>query len=176
MWRVVLLILLGGTTAISAWTWVGTRVDTGGKFVWRDYLGYSRSQLILSRDVAQIRFRFCPECYKAVDHSPTCEWKRIQVCVFNEVANWQFAGFAWRRVESADRRELSLNTPFWFLTLVPLVGTIVVARAPLRSWHRRRRGCCAICAYNLTGNISGVCPECGADIPGTFLPADKTAP
>lgn len=29
---------------------------------------------------------------------------------------------------------------------------------------RRRRqppGCCIACGYNLTGNLSGVCPECG---------------
>ena len=26
---------------------------------------------------------------------------------------------------------------------------------------RRRRGLCAACGYNLRGNLSGVCPECG---------------
>jgi hypothetical protein len=33
----------------------------------------------------------------------------------------------------------------------------------LRRRHRRRRwtGHCASCGYNLTGNVSGVCPECG---------------
>ena len=25
-------------------------------------------------------------------------------------------------------------------------------------------GCCAVCGYNLTGKVSGVCPECGAII------------
>ena len=24
---------------------------------------------------------------------------------------------------------------------------------------------CANCGYNLTGNVSGVCPECGTEIP-----------
>jgi len=38
---------------------------------------------------------------------------------------------------------------FWFL------------RGPMRSWHRLRRGQCIKCGYNLTGNTSGVCPECG---------------
>ena len=28
--------------------------------------------------------------------------------------------------------------------------------------RRRRTGSCARCGYNLTGNVSGTCPECGA--------------
>jgi hypothetical protein len=34
-------------------------------------------------------------------------------------------------------------------------------RGPLRLWRRNRKGLCARCGYNLTGNTSGVCPECG---------------
>lgn len=30
---------------------------------------------------------------------------------------------------------------------------------------RRRIGLCQTCSYDLTGNISGICPECGARIP-----------
>lgn len=38
---------------------------------------------------------------------------------------------------------------------------------PLAAWlvYRRRRpppGCCAKCGYDVTGNVSGTCPECGA--------------
>jgi hypothetical protein len=33
-------------------------------------------------------------------------------------------------------------------------------------WARRpARGTCASCGYNLTGNVSGVCPECGKPLP-----------
>lgn len=32
----------------------------------------------------------------------------------------------------------------------------------VRRWRRRRRkGFCVKCGYNLTGNVSGICPECG---------------
>ncbi len=34
-------------------------------------------------------------------------------------------------------------------------------RGPLRRYRRRRRGECIGCGYNLTGNESGMCPECG---------------
>jgi hypothetical protein len=33
-------------------------------------------------------------------------------------------------------------------------------------FNRRRKliGCCAVCTYDLTGNTSGVCPECGTPV------------
>jgi hypothetical protein len=30
--------------------------------------------------------------------------------------------------------------------------------------NRRQPGHCKDCGYNLTGNVSGVCPECGTEI------------
>ncbi len=41
-----------------------------------------------------------------------------------------------------------------------------VASGEFRSLLRRRppRGFCGQCSYNLTGNVSGVCPECGTTI------------
>lgn len=30
--------------------------------------------------------------------------------------------------------------------------------------------CCTVCGYNLTGNVSGVCPECGEPIPDLESP------
>ncbi len=42
---------------------------------------------------------------------------------------------------------------------------VAFVRGPVRRWRRRRRGLCVACGYNLTGNVSGVCPECGRGIP-----------
>ncbi len=36
-----------------------------------------------------------------------------------------------------------------------------LVRGPWRRHRRRRRGQCVRCGYDLTGNLSGVCPECG---------------
>jgi hypothetical protein len=33
-----------------------------------------------------------------------------------------------------------------------------------RRRRRRRPGCCVMCGYDLTGNVSGRCPECGAEV------------
>jgi uncharacterized paraquat-inducible protein A len=46
------------------------------------------------------------------------------------------------------------DTGFWFYR------ERNIARRKLQ--HRRRAmGCCIKCGYSLTGNSSGVCPECG---------------
>ena len=41
-----------------------------------------------------------------------------------------------------------------------LVRFALHAKAAL-SAERRKRGQCASCGYDLAGNVSGVCPECG---------------
>ncbi len=51
--------------------------------------------------------------------------------------------------------------------LLAIYPTLAFIRGPLR--HRRRRrlrkhGLCLGCGYDLTGNESGVCPECGTEV------------
>ena len=64
----------------------------------------------------------------------------------------------------------------WMLMVsfvIPLIVAVVLAayptiafiRGPLRRWRRRRKGLCLKCGYDLTGNVSGVCPECGTRLP-----------
>lgn len=43
----------------------------------------------------------------------------------------------------------------------PLLRGAVAARAIWVHWRRRPPGVCRSCGYNLTGNRSGTCPECG---------------
>ena len=49
------------------------------------------------------------------------------------------------------------------VALVLLVGWS--AMVLIRRWKRPRPGLCKRCSYNLTGNTSGVCPECGTRVP-----------
>lgn len=62
------------------------------------------------------------------------------------------------------RISVIVAVPFWMVSLVTLIYPLIVFRRRLRQRHRRRRGACLACGYNLTGNVSGVCPECGADL------------
>jgi hypothetical protein len=52
--------------------------------------------------------------------------------------------------------------PLWLpLVCVLIYPSYAFIRGPYRGYHRRRKGLCLKCGYNLTGNVTGVCPECG---------------
>ena len=62
----------------------------------------------------------------------------------------------------ADGRFIVISD--WLLILVTGILPAVWLR---RLWFQRRRnrvGCCPGCGYNLTGNTSGICPECGTPV------------
>ncbi len=48
--------------------------------------------------------------------------------------------------------------------LLATYPAVTFMRGPLRRRRRRKRGLCVGCGYDLTGNITGVCPECGVPI------------
>ena len=59
----------------------------------------------------------------------------------------------------------------WWLFLVPVVVGVIVVMVqfhrvvPVSEQQRLKdAGCCLQCEYDLQGNQSGVCPECGAAI------------
>ena len=54
-----------------------------------------------------------------------------------------------------------LVVPHWFLTLIFAITPAIW----LFKWNKRRKlspNACPACGYDLTGNESGACPECGA--------------
>jgi hypothetical protein len=85
-----------------------------------------------------------------LDHSIAC-------LGFVYVADHQL----WWRGRSVGHLGRILAVPDWFLYLVFLILPAVWFR-----WGRGRlrEGFCVKCGYNLTGNVSGVCPECGTVI------------
>jgi len=61
--------------------------------------------------------------------------------------------------------------PIWFGMLVFMLPPLIALwRGPLRRHRRRREGLCPRCGYNLAGNISGRCTECGATCPRPLDP------
>ena len=49
----------------------------------------------------------------------------------------------------------------WLPLWIPLLLTMIPTTFLCWRDNRRPPGHCASCGYNLTGNVSGVCPECG---------------
>ena len=59
----------------------------------------------------------------------------------------------------------ALAIPHWALCVALLTyPAVAFIRGPVQRYRRRRKGRCLKCGYDLTGNISGVCPECGTEV------------
>ena len=88
----------------------------------------------------------------------------------NPVDQQQDWFWAWKPV-----RLRTISVPYWMLFAVGMVAPLMCCLGFLRRFRRRRlshRGRCERCAYDLTGNTSGVCPECGTPVPKE--PTDKS--
>jgi hypothetical protein len=59
------------------------------------------------------------------------------------------------------RRFIVVDIPLWIPLAVVAIPTGFLWR---RERKRPRPGHCRSCRYNLTGNVSGVCPECGEKV------------
>jgi len=65
-----------------------------------------------------------------------------------------------------DLTKTWLVFPFWLSTVLLVFITFQpVIRGPVREIWRRIRGRCISCGYDLTGNRSGRCSECGEHVP-----------
>ena len=70
-------------------------------------------------------------------------------------------------------RYYDVHFPLWMpFVLFAAYPTIACIRGPVRRYRRRKRGLCLTCGYNLTGNVSGVCSECGTEIKQPPEPPD----
>jgi hypothetical protein len=77
-------------------------------------------------------------------------------------------GFKWGRYSLPStgsrpgQRAVELVVPIW--VLVALTAPLPARAAWKRLRRLRRSGTCSKCSYDLTGNTSGICPECGTPI------------
>jgi len=79
--------------------------------------------------------------------------------------DWDAIGFgigSWKgRNFGGPMSNYGIMVPLWFLTLI----FAILPAIWLFKWNKRRKlspNACPACGYDLTGNESGVCPECGA--------------
>ena len=73
----------------------------------------------------------------------------------------------WRllpRYSYFDIQSFMFVLPLHILLAVLLPAVIYPMLPIVKKRHRRKHGLCVKCAYDLTGNESGTCPECGTEI------------
>ena len=115
-----------------------------------------------------------PAAPRSASRAYTPGWNRgVPQAVFGPNERHAFLGISWSAShavsidDSATTRVISiLKVQMPLLWLIALFGILPSAWL-VRSWHvrqadRRREGRCLACGYSLTGNTSGVCPECGS--------------
>jgi hypothetical protein len=82
---------------------------------------------------------------------------------------WRFAGFRWYVHSAHDFRvnctDYSFDVPWGYVFFLTAFIPVLWVRHSRRVAKRRNIGHCRHCGYNLTGNTSGVCPECGTPTP-----------
>ena len=97
-------------------------------------------------------------------HAPSGVWIRHHV-----TRAWTIGGLSRYRYGLLEVAKVQLYGP----VRVPLWGAVALLAAyPIYAMvredrtrrERKRRGFCVHCDYDLTGNESGVCPECGEKI------------
>jgi hypothetical protein len=57
-----------------------------------------------------------------------------------------------------------ITVPYWLPSLLWAALPAWWGIARNRRARRTGEGCCTTCGYNLTGNVSGACPECGTKV------------
>ncbi len=82
-------------------------------------------------------------------------------------------GFYWFH-DNTNQRKIVLRTPLWAPAVLLTAPFVLLARAQWTARRRRKEGCCLKCGYNLTGNVSGICPECGTAITQNTIPTSTS--
>jgi hypothetical protein len=76
--------------------------------------------------------------------------------------DWGGRGLQWTRHTGMTEWQWRLWLPHGWLAVALLAPPSWRVVARQRRHRRLRRGLCFRCGYDLTGNVTGVCPECGA--------------
>ena len=120
----------------------------------------------IERDRFPVKATFVHPQLKFVDpFTPWTSWASREEIAFRSQVN-----SAWPRWRPSVFRlgtSMTLSTPLWLVVVVfAAYPVIIFMQGSLQRLRRRRKGLCVTCEYDLTGNISGVCPECGTPIGG----------
>ena len=90
-----------------------------------------------------------------------CRHQALGLGVFAFNIDWDWVRNPWNGQQTGWLMA-GLHVPLWMAAILcSIYPAIALIRGPLRRHRRRKKGLCLKCGYNLTGNVTGVCPECG---------------
>lgn len=109
--------------------------------------------------------------YSVPRDSPEFSWERtagpFELTLFSgrsvSMAGWSMSV---ERPDGTRNMRIALRMPAYLL--IPLLAVppiLTMIRGPIRRARRRKRGLCETCGYDLRGNVTGICSECGSTRP-----------
>jgi hypothetical protein len=152
--------------------WYSSRAsaDTRSGTLHTTYLAAHHGQFILGHGTRPFPVLYLPDAHDVASFAPDVfqiERSYLDTVCFANPPLRSPAPFLYARqlprTSSADHR-WTIMAPAWFVTLVLAPVPLLQLRRLLRSRRSARQGHCPTCHYDLTGNLSGTCPECGTPI------------
>lgn len=142
----------------------GIQVGWDHGFLYVLYNAYTATEVDLANPCKNCGYKLWKD--PTIDGSSPCPgcWQRHELSVGHpRLFRFEVAG-----PTAPFQTIASIVIPFYTLMLVfgayPSVALIRFLRGPYRRRRRRARGQCEACAYNLTANTTGICPECGTSV------------
>ena len=172
VWSAAFVVSLGGWVFTVFYSWYPLDHRNSSRWVVKvrdgaievkdyKYEGYAR---LISGRFGDRLHRNQPSSVFRYRHRLGIHWPRIYAISGNQHVDGAFETLQLlTRGVNSSHFIWSVIIPFWlpttisFICLAPIIG---------RATSRRRMsdGHCSQCYYNLTGNESGICPECGTAI------------
>ncbi len=146
--RKAIIFLLTAATVTTAVQWAWSRTWQGAIGGWSIRAG----SIVLANECVGY------DLVLRVGKSPNTNWRPARF--------WHGRGFGY----SIGVGYARYVVPFWFAFSVfatyPAIALTTSICGLLRRERRRKQCLCEHCGYNLTGNESGFCPECGKSLSG----------
>jgi hypothetical protein len=138
------------------------RADGGAVFAQRLAALEAGAELVGDRSVIMVSNGYTLLMYQECDHWPLVRPGRPGDM---EALDWKFGLLRYSKWGLDTVVFTSFSVPSWLPVVVlapyPLLRFALWCRARWIRVRRQRRGACLDCGYDLTGNVSGTCPECG---------------
>jgi len=83
---------------------------------------------------------------------------------YPQFSKWGFVGHDFRGLNGV--RLVYLAVPAWAVVFLTALFPSLWLISAIRHLQVRGQPLCDLCSYNLTGNTSGVCPECATPVSG----------